>query len=330
VTSASGPVVSVLALGGTIASTGEGAGVTPTLDAADLLAAVPGLDGAGIAVRPRTLLALPSASLGLAELAGLAAAIRAEAAEGRDGVVVTQGTDTIEETAYYLDRVLGPGFPVVVTGAMRNPTLAGADGPANLLAAVRVAASGATGPLGTVVVFNDEIHAARWVRKTHTSSTAAFVSPDAGPVGRVDEGRVRVHALLPVGPLVMPADPPRPAEVAVLASWLGDDGELVRLAGGHYDGVVVAGLGGGHVPAAAVAPLAELAARMPVVLASRTGAGPVLHGTYDFPGSELDLLGRGLVGAGCRDAFKARILLHLLLASGADRDRIAEVFAAEG
>jgi L-asparaginase len=210
---------------------------------------------------------------------------------------------------------------------MRNPTLPGADGPANLLAAVRVAASGAARGIGTVVVMNDEIHAARHVRKTHTQSPAAFRSAGAGPIGWVSEGSIRIplrpadrhHVRLPDGPTSH--------EVALVGVWPGDDGRILGAAGDlGYDGLVVEGMGGGHVPSAAVGPLEELAARMPVVLASRTGGGETLARTYDAPGSEMDLLARGLIPAGVLDGPKARILLALLLRSGASREEIHAAF----
>ncbi|MEV7228098.1 asparaginase [Polymorphospora sp. NPDC051019] len=323
--------VAVFSLGGTIAMTGGPAGgVVPTLTAADLVAAVPALATTGVTLDVHDFRRLPGASLGFDDLLALVTAAGREVAGGADGVVVTQGTDTIEETSYALDLLWPYDAPLVVTGAMRNPTLAGADGPANLLAAVTVAAAPASRRMGCLVVLGDEIHAARWVRKTHTTAPAAFRSPDIGPVGLVAEGRARVLARPARHPLDLQVRDPGAVRTAVLPVVLGDDGATLRRAGSGLDGLVVAGFGVGHVPAATVAVLGELAAGMPVVLASRVGAGPVLTATYGFPGSESDLLSRGLVAAGTLDCYKARVLLHLLLAAGADRDRIATAFGTIG
>jgi L-asparaginase len=322
--------VAVVALGGTIAMTGDPAqGVSPELDATALLESVPGLDAQDVTIAAETLLARPSASLTVDDLRELGAHITRVRAE-HTGIVVTQGTDTLEETAFYLDLTIPPGAPVVVTGAMRNPTLAGADGPANLLAAIQVAASESARDLGTLVVFNDEIHAARQVRKTHTTSTGAFTSPDVGPLGRVVEGVARLHReLSPTRTLELTGR--QPVNVPVLTSWLGDDGTLFEaLAHGEpaLDGAVVAALGAGHVSAAFAERVGAFVARtgVPVVLASRTGAGPVVRNTYGFAGSERDLLARGLISAGWLDPYKARLLLHLLLAARADRDRITRTY----
>jgi L-asparaginase len=297
----------VFGLGGTIAmsSSPTGGGVVPALSADQLVAAVPGLAQTGITVEVEDFRRVPGASLAFDDLAALAATIQTRLAAGADGVVITQGTDTIEETAYLLDLTHTRPEPVVVTGAMRNPTLAGADGPANLLAAVQTAASPHARGLGALVAFADEIHAAARVRKTHSTRGHTFVSANGGPLGYLVEGQTRILNT-PAGRTIVPAS----AE--------------------QCDGLVVAGFGVGHIPDRVVHTLTDLAAAMPVVLASRTGAGSVLAHTYAFPGSESDLLGRGLISAGFLDPFKARILLHHLLASGHNQATVQTTFARAG
>lgn len=320
--------VVVLSLGGTIAMTDsrDSAGVVPTLDAAALLSAVPGLTKLNLKITARSFRGLPGASLSFDDLSQLIAVVRDELDSGVDGVVITQGTDTIEETAYFLDLTLDRAAPLVVTGAMRNPALAGADGPANLLAAVQTAASEHLTGVGCVVVMADEIHTAKHVCKTHSTSPGAFTSPNTGPIGRVIEGHPRLIAR-PMPAPTYPA-PTRGVRIGLITACLGDDAELLNRLGSGFDGLVVAGFGVGHVPGTYVDPLAELASRIPVVLASRTVAGPVLRSTYGFPGSERDLQGRGLINSGLLGPLKARILLHVLVAAGADHHEIVKAFDA--
>ncbi|HEY1421071.1 MAG TPA: asparaginase [Candidatus Dormibacteraeota bacterium] len=322
------PSITVFSLGGTIASTAVAGheGVDVRMSGDDLVDAVPGVrDLASIEVR--TFRAVPSGDLRMDALVELAAAIDGCFAGGSDAVVVTQGTDTLEETAFVLDLLVRSDRPVVLTGAMRNPTQPGADGPANLTAAVRVAASGLTTGMGAVVVFNDEIHAARLVAKRHTTSTATFGSPLAGPLGHVLEDRVRV-LLQPPGRLtVRLLTPPAEAAVALVTIGLDDDGRLLRqVLHAGFDGLVVAAFGGGHVPASLVPDLEALARTIPVVLSSRTLAGPILRGTYGYPGGEIDLARRGLISAGALGAFHSRNLLQVLLMAGTDRQVIAAAF----
>ncbi|QSB14185.1 asparaginase [Natronosporangium hydrolyticum] len=323
--------VAVLGLGGTIAMTPTGdGGATPALSAADLIAAVPGLAETSIIVETVEVARLPGASLDFARLAATAATARKQIEAGASGAVVVQGTDTIEETAYLLDLLHDRPEPLVVTGAMRHPGLAGADGPANLLAAITTAAHPDARGQGVLVVISDEIHAARRVRKTHTSSPATFCSPDSGPLGRVVEGTPVLLSRLAARNVLPLADDVTWPQVGLLTITLGDDGRRWPALAEGYDGLVVAAFGAGHVPEATVPALADLARRLPVVLASRTGAGPVLSNTYGFPGSESDLLARGLIRAGFLDPYKARILLTVLLATTRDRDTITSAFAAAG
>ena len=300
-----------------------------SLTADDLVRSLPGT-GPDIVVQAHSFRLCPSGDLSTADIVALARAITSAATGGADGVVVAQGTNTLEETAFLLDYLVGTPRPVVVTGAMRSAGSAGADGPANLLAAFRVAASPLAINLGTLVVFDDEIHAARFVRKTHSFSTGAFRSVNAGPIGWVVEGRVRIP-LIPRrrAPTVSLASevselPP----VALLRLCLGDDGTLLRyLSRADFAGAVVDVYGAGNASRQTIAPLRALASEMPVVLTSRTGAGELYQSTANFVGPERDLLDAGLISGVCLDGLKARLLLGLLLAAGADRSRIAESFA---
>jgi L-asparaginase len=268
-----------------------------------------------------------SGDLMLPDLVALAGEIRKCFDQGVAGVVVTQGTDTLEETSFALDLLVHSPRPIVVTGAMRNPTLAGPDGPANLLAAVQVAASPQAVGLGTLVVLNDEIHAARFVCKTNTSSPSTFRSPTVGPLGWLAEGRPRIVFRVPVlKGRPGTTDKEAPA-VALFKCALGDDLRVItQLEALGYVGLVIEAFGGGHVPSHVVPALEDLASRVPVVLTSRTGSGEVLAETYGFPGSERDLLSRGLISAGFLDGLKARILLSLLLAAGSNVDSVRRSF----
>jgi L-asparaginase len=323
------PRVALFALGGTIASVSrpDATGADIGLTGEDLVAAVPSISGvAEVAVR--SLRHVPSGDLGLADVLELKSEIERAIASGASGVVVTQGTDTLEEVAFALDLLIEDEAPVAVTGAMRNASLPGPDGPANVAAAVAVAANGEARGLGTVVVFNDEIHAARFVRKRYTMSPATFGSPLTGPLGTVAEGRVRVF-LRPPGRLTirLPEGAQR-IKVALIPISFDDAGDLLTAdVLNAYGGAVIAAFGGGHVPRTLVDRLEALSGRMPVVVATRTFGGEMLRSTYAYPGGEQDLIARGLIVAGAYDAIHARVLLQLLLMAGADRGTIARTFA---
>jgi L-asparaginase len=327
------PRIVVLTLGGTIASTpGEtGALASPRLGGSDLVRAVPELASL-VDLSVGDMYRLPSTDLTPAVAAAVAERARSAVAAGADGVVVTQGTDTIEEMAYLLDLLYDATAPLVVTGAMRHADQAGADGPANLLAAVQVAASPACRGAGCLVVANDEIHVARLVRKAHTSSVGAFRSPSGGPVGWITEGKPRFLGVRWPRVGFDPKDAVGARLVPLVKIAMADDGWWVDALAAHpAPGLVIEGMGGGHLPGALAARVATLAAQIPVVLASRTGAGDVLTSTYGgFPGSETALLEAGLIPSGVLDGLKSRLLLSLLLATGASRDRVGETFRRAG
>lgn len=326
------PRIAYFAMGGTIASVrADLPGAEPTLSADDIAATVPGLLDV-VDLRAYSYRLIPSPQITVADLGELVDRMRAAVGEGAVGFVVTQGTDTIEETSFVLDLLWNGPEPIVVTGAMRNPSLPGADGPANLLSAALLAADPDARDCGVLVCLNDEIHAARYVHKSHTSSLATFVSPGLGPIGWVSEGRP-VIALRPTRRAHITAAPGLSVpSVGIVKLGLSDD---CRLLGGAadlgYDGVVVEAAGGGHVPVAALPHLDRLVQQgVPVVLTSRTGSGEVLSETYRFPGSEIDLLERGLLRAGSLDALKARLLLTLCLAAGYDRSQLIATLQVVG
>ncbi|MER5991506.1 asparaginase [Streptomyces viridosporus] len=323
------PSVLILSLGGTIAMAASGGrtGVTPRLTAGDLVAAVPEL-AEEAALELQDFRTIPGAWLEVDDIAAVAELLNKHAASGTTGFVITQGTDTLEETAYLLDLLYDGEAPVVLTGAMRNPQMAGADGPANVLAAVRTAVSPQARDLGVLVAFADALHTARHVQKVHSTSTSAFASPGAGPIGHLVEGQPRFHFTVR-RPERLELPLVHRASVEVVEATLGSEGALLDAVADHVDGLVVAAFGAGHVPKKWAQRLGDLADRFPVVLTSRTGAGSVLTSTYDFgPGSETDLLARGLINGGTLEPRKARLLLLALLRSGADPSAIRAAFAA--
>ena len=320
--------VFVISTGGTITMTrGDSAGVVPTLTGEDLVRAVPALAQIA-ALDVFSFSTKPGASLTLEDLIGIAELIDSRPVDAVAGAVVVQGTDTIEETSFALDLLVHSRQPVVVTGAMRSANAPGADGPANLLAAVTVASDPAAQNLGAVVVLNDEVHAARYVQKTHTAMPSAFASPGFAPLGRVMEGRLQLQATLP-RQLTLP----RPGNVsdfpvALIKISIGDDGRLLSsLPALGYRGAVIEAMGAGHVPARLVDAISKLIGVMPVVLSTRVASGPIFTKTYGFPGSEIDLIERGVIPGGCLAGLKACLLLRLLLANGFEGAQLKFAFA---
>jgi L-asparaginase len=324
--------VLVLTTGGTIASLPDPAtgAKRPAVTGEDLVASVPGL--AEVAdVRVEEVASESSWNLTPADM--LAVARRAgEALEEPDvdGVVVTHGTDTLEETAFLCDLTVRSDGPVVVVGAMRSPDEPSADGPRNLLNAVRVAAAPEARGAGAVVAMNDEVHAARWVRKLDTALASAFGSPRRGAIGRVTPASVELPWLPPRG---FTAEPPDdlPHDVALVSAYPGMDGAVfaAALEATGATGLVVVGTGSGNVPGTAEDGIrAALDRGLPVVVATRVPGGSTGSGGYGSPGGGARLRELGACRAGPLSAGKARLLLMVLLAGGLSGKAAAREFEA--
>jgi L-asparaginase len=305
--------VTVLSTGGTIAM--AGARARPALDVDALVAAVSGLAEVK-GLRTRSVAEVPGAHLSSADVLAVARAAFEETAAGR-GVVVTHGTDTIEETAVLCDILHAGDEPIVLTGAIRPSGAAGADGPANLLDAVAAAGAAETaGGLGAIVCFAGELHAARAVRKVSSTSPAAFGSPGRGPIGSVAEGRVRIFAR-PARPEVLPMPESLGARVPIVPTFLGDDGAGLRAAlRDGADGIVFVAFGAGHVAPPVLQALRDAAAAVPVAVTLWPERGLLLHETYGFEGSEADVRSSGALAAGPLSPRAARMIVLAALGAG--------------
>lgn len=230
-----------------------------------------------------------------------------------DGIVVTHGTDTMEETAFFLDLVLPRGKPVVLVGAMRPSTATSADGPANLYDAIKVASARTAWNRGVLVVLNSTIHGARGVQKTHTTAVDTFRSPNFGSIGYVDAANLRFvsAAAAPERTYSLPSVPPLPRVDIVYAHAQMDGAEIDDAVKRGARGIVVAGFGNGNASKAAIEALQRAVGRgLIVVRASRVGSGFV-NRNVEIEDDKL-----GFIAALDLNPQKARILTQLLIANG--------------
>lgn len=280
----------VVSTGGTIASTEDSGGdASPELTGEDLVASVPGL-GEDTTLRTEDFSNVPSAHFTVEQMYELSELIAEyDRDPDVDGVVVTQGTDVLEESAYFVDRCYDGETPVVFTGAMRNPSLASPDGPANLLTAVRTAQSDDARGRGALVAFNDRVHAARYVTKTNSMNLDTFRSPEFGPLATRDEETIRWH-LATERTRAVDADPDALTNDVVALTVTADMHPSQIPAPEACAAVVLAATGAGHIPPKLIEPLETLAdAGVPIVATTRCPEGRLATDTYDFPGSEVTL-----------------------------------------
>ena len=324
------PAIAILATGGTIAGAGgsavKGTYTSGQVSVEALLEAVPQLEGIA-RVSGEQIAQIGSQAITPAIWLELTQRVNALLASDRvAGVVITHGTDTLEETAYFLHLTVTSDKPVVLVGAMRPSTAISADGPANVYNAVTLAVDPRARGKGVLVAMNDSIYGARDVAKTHTTNVATFQSPGAGPLGTAANGRVnfysqptRTHTTrseLTVDELdALP-------EVVVLYGYAGDNSALVEASGrAGAAGIVFAGVGNGNLNPRVRAALAEAVRNgVAVVRSSRTGSGRV---TLD---GEVNDAEHGFVVADDLNPQKARVLLMLALTRTRDPERIQAMF----
>ncbi|SEW27412.1 asparaginase [Natrinema salifodinae] len=333
--------VTVLSTGGTIASTGGDDGATPTRRGRELVDAVPALaEYADVDVEQ--VAQVPSYEMDAETLESIGDRVRElDGDEDVDAVVVTHGTDTLEETAYYLDVAVGPATPVFATGAQRRPDEYSADGPSNLLTAVRAAdafrdregdgvddgdGSDDRG-CGVFVAFNEEIHAARRVTKTHTSKLETFRSVATGPVATVGRDGVAIHRPLRSESTRLPTDS-LAADVYTIKSGSCATGDLVDAAiAAGADGLVLEATGiGNATKGIGTAVRDAIREGIPVVVASRCLEGRTAP-VYGGVGGGDRLREYGAIFAGDLPAQKARIKLTLALTAFDDEDAVRRAFA---
>ena len=322
------PAVRLVTTGGTIANRAGG-----RLTADELVALIPSLDRHAV-VETEQFANLPSSSLTVDQWLALARRLNAHFAERPDlaGIVVTSGTDTLEETAYFLNLTVKSDRPVVVVGAMRMPDDPGYDGAANLLHGVRVAASPASRGRGVVVVLNNQIHAARDARKTHAQRLDSFDSGPHGVLGVVDADRIvyyrrpgRRHTRRTEFDVSALARLPR---VDILMSYLGAPGDLITAARerGAEGLVIAAGGAGSTTPSQLDAISALIEDGVVVVVTTRTGAGrvPARRPRLDEPDPPF---APNRVAGEDLSPVKARVLLMLALTKTRDGAEIQRMFS---
>jgi L-asparaginase len=290
----------------------ERGGAVPTLSGSEILAAVPGWEEVA-RVEVREFGRYPGPHMTIERMWELRAAILEAIQGGAAGIVVTHGTDTIEETVYLLDRSLPADVPVAVTGAMRNSSELSWDGPANLMAALQVAAAPEARGRGAMVVMDERVVQGAEVVKTHTEEFGTFQSPNWGPLGIVDKSQVLFYRESRRKPMLAPAIPATPVDLVKVVA--GMDSRLIEASlDTGARGIVLEALGRGNVPPAVLPGVRRwMDAGKPLVVTSRSLRGRVLD-TYAYLGGGHELREMGVIFADHLTGQQARI--ELMLACG--------------
>lgn len=325
------PTIDILATGGTIAGTGDSVTSTTykagSLSAQQLIASVPQLkDIANI--HYQQVYNKDSGNVTLNDWLTLTKAVNQAASDPQvKGIVITHGTDTLEETAYFLNLVLKTKKPIVLVGSMRAATALSADGPLNLYNAVAVAADSASVGRGVLVAMNENIFSGRDVTKTNTTNVDTFKAPNSGPIGHIFMGKVTYNSNVikpnTVNTPFTVTSATKFPDVAIIYEYVGVSTEMLDdiLTTKGLKGIVIAGLGDGNIPDYEKDFLIKARQKgIIVVRSSRVGSGEV---SYDY--NNLDTT-YGLITAADLNPEKARILLMLSLMSSTDINQIQKIF----
>ena len=259
------------------------------------------------------------------EMLGIKNRIEEAVQEGYDGVVITHGTDTLEETAYYLELTLDVNIPIVITGAMRSSNEIGADGLANLRSSLVVATDEESSDKGVLVVMNDEVHTATYVTKTHTTNVATFQTPTFGPIGLVSKNNVIYFQKLIKEEHYEVNTTEK--KVYLLKAYAGMDEKLINaVCDLGADGLVIEALGAGNLPPQTVSAVRNCIKRsIPVVFFSRAFNG-VTQDVYDYEGGGKRFQQDGVIFTTGLSGQKARVKLMILLEAGISFEKLRELF----
>ena len=310
--------IAMISTGGTIAMQADASGLANSALGARKLLELANIDRTDITFVEMEYINIPSPHIQIDDLVTLKELVEKAVIEEKvDGVVITHGTDTLQETAYFLDLTLKTSVPVVVTGAQRNSSLTMSDAALNIADSVLVASDPRASEMGVLVVFGSEIIPARDVIKEHKTAVTTFKAIDFGHIGHINNGhcvwarKPLIHDHYQIGQGI--AD----LKVAVIPTYIGQDSTMIRyMLEDNVDGIIIEGFGAGHVPQNMVPGIQEAIEKdIPVILTSRSRKGSMLTDTYGFIGSETYLRKMGVILGENLTPDKLRLKLLLLLST---------------
>lgn len=306
------PKISIGSLGGTISMTSQNHsdGITPKLSAKDFINAIPHLQDI-VEVYAESLFTLPSGHLRFEMLLDSIKWAKKQVENGSNAVILTQGTDTLEESAFFCDLFWDKKEPLILMGAMRGAEAIGADGLENLYSSIICGISENSRNRGVLVVMNDIIHSARWVRKSHSLLVSTFNSDDK-ILGIIAEGKAQYFSpAFKLESFEIPQSLNK--KVFLYEQSLSDDAKILEWVEGNYDGLVISGYGAGHVSLQTCEYINKIIKKIPIVVSTRTTDGPSAYKTYGYKGAEIDLQKRGVMMSGWLSGLKSRLLLWTIL-----------------